>query len=117
MTVTLLERLEDDFPIGRIWVDEIRGIPVPRAEIGGVICDIETKLVFLGAGIATCIPLDTKLALDWPMQVRIAIEHEDGHREERILETASATPRLVAGALRFLELALDGVAIPGMELA
>lgn len=116
MKITLLERLEDPLPISRIWIGEIGGVSVPFAEIGGVICDIETKPALLASGLASCNPRDPDRAAHWPMQARVLYRHSDGSTEEKILEEVSAEPRLVSAVRRFNQLITDGVAIVGTAL-
>lgn len=104
--IKLLKRLEDDFIIGRIWIDDDDGLPRPLADIGGVICDITTKQALLDAGIASCNPIDDDMPdSQWPMQCLVMLTNDgDGTSTERLLDAVSANPRLVAAAKKFAEL-------------
>ncbi len=113
MKITLLQKL-GDFTVGRIWIEDVQGIPVPRAMLGNVVCDVETKAELLEAGIASCNPV--KLESEFPEQVLVRYEHSDGNVEEMILEESCADARLVAAVRKFHVLALAGDAQSGMEL-
>lgn len=115
MKITLLERLEDDFPITRIWIGELDGIPVGYALVGGVKCDIYTKPALLEAGLASINPVEALPLQSWPMQARALVIYDDGSTEERLFEAVSADARLVDAVRKMQALFLDGTAKPGTE--
>jgi hypothetical protein len=110
---TLVERLDEEpgFECRRAWIADNDGRPEARADIGGVECVIETKETILEAGVATCIPLDPEWESNWPLWVRVSV---DG--EEKLLQCATADPRVVAAARQFAALQAAGRAEIGKEL-
>lgn len=102
--IKLIKRLEDEITIGRMWIDDDDGLPSPRAEINGIVCDILTKQALLDAGIASCNPIDDTPDSQWPMQCLVLLTNDDGTTEERTLDAVSADPRLVVAAKKFVEL-------------
>ena len=116
MKLELIERLEDQLEIGRIWIADENGQPAPRAIIGGVECDITTKPALLEAGLASCHPLDAELVFNWPMQARVRQHNSDGTVTEKIMECTSGAEQLVTAARHFNQLAASDTAHPGQEL-
>jgi hypothetical protein len=107
---------EPGFEPTRAWIGEVNGHAVPRALVGGVECDIETKPGLLDDGLAWCAPVDVEAHPDWPLSVRVEKQRTDGSTYEETLENVSADPFLVRAARRFLELAAEGEPEIGKEL-
>lgn len=109
--VKILDANEDNFIFERAFVAEQSGVPVPRAIMGGVLCNIETKPGPLADGLAFCEPVNPELAQDWPFFVDV----DRGTGPER-LWNITRNPRVVAAARRFAELSATGQARIGEPL-
>lgn len=116
-TVKIIDAgVEPGFEPTRAWVGVDNGHAVPRALVGGMECDIETKPTLLDDGLAWCCPVDVAAQEDWPLAVRVEKTRTDGSTYEEMLWNVSADPFLVGAARRFLELAAEGEPEIGREL-
>jgi hypothetical protein len=113
-TVKVIEDLTDpDLTLERAWIAEESGYLVPRALVGGRVCNIDTRTGPLADGIAFCEPIDGEPWNDWPMD--IIVKKEEDSLPERMY-SCTTNPRIVAAARRFKELITTGEAREGMEL-
>lgn len=114
-SLRIIESVEDDFVFQRAFVAEEDGVLVPRAEISGVLCNIETKPGPLKDGLAFCQPLN--VAPDhWPNYVRVERPTAEGQAYAETLWNFTAKPRVVAAARRFNDLVNQGSVTHGDEL-
>lgn len=95
----------------RAFVLEVNGVPVARAVVGGVLCNIETRPGPLADGLAFCQPVDGTPEDAWEMAVRV---RKDGFEET--LQDMTDMPEIVAAARRFAELRDQGLAREGVVL-
>lgn len=97
---------EVGFDFERAWVGGRGGFPAPRAVVGGVECNIETKPGPLADGIALCEPVAS--FPDWPVWVEIERKHDDGTVDHQTLWGFTDRADVVAAARRFADLSAAG---------
>lgn len=110
-TVQVIAANEDDLVFERAFVDAVNGVLVPRAVMGGVLCNIQTEPGPLADGLAFCEPVDPEAAQNWPMYLDVDL----GAGEER-LWNFTRNPSIVAAARRFEELNRADRLVEGMPL-
>ena len=110
--IKLTEWLEEPgCELRRAWIADNDGRPEARADIGGIECVIETKETLLEAGVASCWPVESDWAENWPLEVVVEVD-EISMR----IPGATADPRVVAAARQFAALQAAGRAEIGKEL-
>lgn len=97
---------EAGFDFARAWVGGRDGFPSPRAVVGGVECNIETKPGPLSDGIALCEPVAS--LPDWPVWVEIERTRADGSVEKQTLWGFTDRAGVVDAARRFAALSEVG---------
>lgn len=112
----LIRYLGDDLRFERAYIVAEDGLAAPRAVVGGVECNIETKPSLLEAGLCWCEPVDPEAALNWPMACLVEVSNADGEKYEQRFDNVSPDPGLVAAAIQFSKLSLAGEARPGGAL-
>jgi hypothetical protein len=99
------------FEFERAFVGEVSGVPKPVAIMSGVVCNIDTDSDSLANGLASCEPLQPRMAREWPMSVVV----DRGHGKER-LWNCTADPKVVAAAEVFAAMKAAGVALVGSSI-
>jgi hypothetical protein len=108
----IVESNLDNFVFEKAFVVATPGGPAPRALVGGVLCNIETKSGVLADGLAWCEPVDRTRAESWPVYTDLVI---DG--VSRRMWNVTDERGVVKAARRFAELDAAGRAEPGMDLS
>lgn len=103
----LIAENRDTLVFERAFIADSNGVPVPRAIVGGVLCNIDTKPGPLADGLAFCEPVDPRLAEDWPLY----LDTDHGR-----LWNFTRDPSIVAAARRFARMNATGRAHPGQRL-
>lgn len=114
--VKIIESHEDGFTFERAFIASQGDCLVPRAVMGGVLCNIDTKPAPLADGLAWCEPLDGRDADAWPLCVIVEKQTAEGSPYRETLWNMTAHPSVVAAARRFAKLMSRGSAVDGAGL-